>query len=427
MHVSKHAQRFSIRMTTLSSAMAVAVPMAMAAPQTLELWRHETGNIAEIEVSEAAVERFNRSQDRWRVEMSMIPEGAYTETVTSAAVAGDLPCLLYIDQPVAPNFAWAGFLRPLDGLVDQAALDGLIATAKGTYDGRIYSAGQYEVALSLLSRRSVLEEHGIRIATLDEPWSKAEFLDALETLEASDDFLYPLDLQAGWTGEWYSYAFGPWLVSFGGDQIDRSNYRYAEGVLNGEQAVAWGEFFQSLFEEGLVDRNPSDDRGFEQGRVAMKYGFLEPSAYPDEWEDDLVVMPVPDFGHGPVIGGGSWHTGITTACQAPEGAAEFLEFLLQPEEIAAMAEGAGMIPASEAGAALTEDYREGGRWRFLYDYSEAHAQLRPETPAYPIISSVFERAARDIRDGGDVQAALDEAVDAIERNIADNHGYGMDE
>ncbi|WP_337133532.1 hypothetical protein, partial [Staphylococcus aureus] len=240
MHVSKQAQRFSIRMTTLSSTMAVAAPMAMAAPQTLELWRHETGNIAEIEVSEAAVERFNRSQDRWRVEMSMIPEGAYTETVTSAAVAGDLPCLLYIDQPVAPNFAWAGFLRPLDGLVDQAALDGQIATAKGTYDGRIYSAGQYEVALSLLSRRSVLEEHGIRIATLDEPWSKAEFLDALETLEASDDFLYPLDLQAGWTGEWYSYAFGPWLVSFGGDQIDRSNYRYAEGVLNGEQAVAWG-------------------------------------------------------------------------------------------------------------------------------------------------------------------------------------------
>ncbi|GAA0584431.1 hypothetical protein GCM10008997_36670 [Halomonas salifodinae] len=198
-------------------------------------------------------------------------------------------------------------------------------------------------------------------------------------------------------------------------------------MLNGEAAVAWGEFFQSLFEEGLVDRNPSDDRGFVQGRVAMKYGFLEPSAYPQAWEDDLVVMPVPDFGHGPVIGGGSWHTGITTACGAPEGAAEFLEFLLQPEEIAAMSEGAGMIPASEAGAALTEHYREGGRWRFFYDYSEAHAQLRPETPAYPIISSVFERAARDIRDGGDVQAALDEAVDAIERNIADNRGYGMDD
>ncbi|QTF91979.1 extracellular solute-binding protein [Halomonas sp. BM-2019] len=412
-------------MTTLSIALTLASPLALAAPQSLELWRHETGNIAEIEVSRAAVERFNRSQDRWRVEMSMIPEGAYTETVTSAAVAGDLPCLLYIDQPVAPNFAWAGFLQPLDGLVDQAVLDGLIATARGTYDGRIYSAGQYEVALSLLSRRSVLEEHGIRIATLDAPWSTGEFVEALETLKASGDFLYPLDLQAGWSGEWYSYAFGPWLIGFGGDQIDRDTYLEAEGVLNGEAALAWGELFQALFADGLVDRNPSDNRGFVQGRVAINYGFLEPSAYPVEWEDDLVVMPVPDFGHGSVIGGGSWHTGITAACTTPEGAAEFLEFLLQPEEIAAMSEGAGMIPASEAGAALTEHYREGGQWRFFYDYSEAHAQLRPETPAYPIISSVFARAGRDIRDGGDVQAALDEAVDAIERNIADNRGYGM--
>lgn len=421
------SRQFPLIASGVLTTLSLASLSATASPEVIELWRHETGNIAEIEVSKAAVERFNRSQDRWRVEMSMIPEGAYTETVTSAAVAGDLPCLLYIDQPVAPNFAWAGFLRPLDGLVDQSALDGLIDTAKSTYDGRVYSAGQYEVALSLLSRRSVLEEHGIRVATLDEPWSKEEFLDALDTLQANEGFLHPLDLQAGWTGEWYSYAFGPWLVSFGGDQIDRSNYRYAEGVLNGEEAVAWGEFFQSLFEEGYVDRNPSDDRGFEQGRVAMKYGFLEPSAYPDEWEDDLVVMPVPDFGHGPVIGGGSWHTGITTACETPEGAAEFIEFQLQPEEIAAMAEGAGMIPASEEGAALTKEYREGGRWRFLYDYSEAHARLRPETPAYPIISSVFERAARDIRDGADVQGALDEAVDAIERNIADNRGYGMDD
>ncbi|GAA0584439.1 hypothetical protein ACFQH5_17115 [Halomonas salifodinae] len=169
MIVTRHALFSITKMTTLSIGAALAAPLALASPQTLELWRHETGNIAEIEVSQAAVERFNRSQERWRVEMSMIPEGAYTETVTSAAVAGDLPCLLYIDQPVAPNFAWAGFLRPLDGLVDQAALDGLIATAKGTYDGRIYSAGQYEVALSLLSRRSVLEAHGIRIATLDAP------------------------------------------------------------------------------------------------------------------------------------------------------------------------------------------------------------------------------------------------------------------
>lgn len=429
MIVTRHALFSITKMTTLSIGAALAAPLALASPQTLELWRHETGNIAEIEVSQAAVERFNRSQERWRVEMSMIPEGAYTETVTSAAVAGDLPCLLYIDQPVAPNFAWSEFLRPLDGLVPAETLAPLLETAKATYDGEIYAAGQNEEVLVLYGRRSVLEEHGIRIATLDHPWSQAEFLAALEALKQGGDFLYPLDIQAGWTGdEWYSYAFGPWLLSFGGDQIDRDNYLYAEGVLNGEEVLAWGEFFQGLFEAGYVDRNPSDNRGFDQGRVALNYvGSWELRNHLDAWGDDLVVMPVPDFGHGTTIGGGSWQLGISTQCDAPEGAAAFVDFMLQPAEIAEAARARITVPSHPQAAALTEDFREGGRWRFFYDYAESHARLRPATPGYPTISSAFERAARDIRDGRDVQEALDEAVDAIERDIADNRGYGFHE
>ena len=51
--------------------------------------------------------------------------------------------------------------------------------------------------------------------------------------------------------------------------------------------------------------------------------------------------------------------------------------------------------------------------------------MRPEIPAYPVITSSFEKAMNDILDGGDVQDSLDKAVDAIERNIADNNGYGF--
>ena len=51
--------------------------------------------------------------------------------------------------------------------------------------------------------------------------------------------------------------------------------------------------------------------------------------------------------------------------------------------------------------------------------------MRPETPAYPVITSSFEKAVNDILDGGDVQDSLDKAVEAIERNIEDNNGYGF--
>ncbi|WP_084783982.1 sugar ABC transporter substrate-binding protein [Marinobacterium aestuarii] len=413
-------------MTTLSFATIGTSAQAAAEPARLKLWRHETANIAEIDVSKAAVERFNQSQQRWKIEVEMIPEGSYTETVTAAALANDLPCVLDMDQPVVPNFAWSGYLRPLKGLVSQEVLDSLIESAKGTYKDDIYSVGQFEVALALFSRHSILKEHGIRIATTEQPWTKEEFLQALATLKASGKFAYPLDMRTGWKGEWYSYGYAPMLQSFGADQIDRSDYRTVEGVLNGKQAIAWGEFFQNLFAEGYVDRNPSDDKAFSQGRAALDYvGSWEMANHVTSFGDDLAVMPVPDFGSGPVVGGGSWHWGITQSCAHPEGAAAFLDYILQPNEIAAMSEATGMIPSTPAAAELTEHYRTGGDWRFFYDYSAAYAKLRPATPAYPIISSTFETMLRNIKDGADVLDSLDQAVDTIERNISDNKGYGF--
>jgi len=409
-------------MTTLS----VSAVGAAAAPAEIKLWRHETSNIAEIQVSKDAIDRFNKSQGNWRVVAEMIPEGSYTQTVTAAALANELPCILDMDQPVVPNFAWSGYLRPLEGLVSKEALDSLIDSAKGSYKGQVYSVGQFDVALALFTRKSILDKHGIRQATMEQPWSKAELLDALAKLKASGEYPYPLSMRTGWSGEWYSYGYTPWLQSFGGDQINRDNYREAEGVLNGKAGLAWGEFFQDLFEQGYVDRNPSDDKAFIQGRSALDYvGSWEMDNHSQRWGEDLVVMPVPDFGNGPVVGGGSWQWGVTQSCANPEGAAAFVEFILQPSEIAEMSEVTGMIPSSAEAARLTKHYREGGDWRFFYDYSAAYAKLRPATPAYPIISSTFETMARNIKDGSSVQDALDEAVDTIERNIADNKGYGF--
>jgi multiple sugar transport system substrate-binding protein len=57
--------------------------------------------------------------------------------------------------------------------------------------------------------------------------------------------------------------------------------------------------------------------------------------------------------------------------------------------------------------------------------AEAFALVRPETPGYLTISSQFEQAGLKIRDGGDVQNALDDAVDAIEQDIQDNSNYGF--
>ncbi|HNU03599.1 MAG TPA: extracellular solute-binding protein, partial [Anaerolineae bacterium] len=208
--------------------------------------------------------------------------------------------------------------------------------------------------------------------------------------------------------------------------IDRSTYTSAEGVLNGEEALAWGEWFQSLFTEGYANPKPADDQCFLQGRCGLWYtGSWSANDVVKALGDDAIFLPAVDFGNGPKIGGASWQWGISSTCEHPDGAWQFIEHVMQPENIALMSETTGLVPTTAAAAALTESYKEGGPYRVFFEMSDRFTVLRPATPGYLRISSEFEQAGLKIRDGGNVQDALDDAVDAIDQNIQDNNGFGF--
>ena len=141
--------------------------------------------------------------------------------------------------------------------------------------------------------------------------------------------------------------------------------------------------------------------------------------------DDLLILPPPDFGDGPKIGGGSWQWGISSECAAADGAREYLEFSFKDEYITQFADTQIVIPATEGAAAASEYFGENGVLRPFVELSQEYAVLRPETPAYAVISSTFETAAKDIMNGADVQSTLDTAVNDIDTNIESNDGYGF--
>lgn len=393
----------------------------------ITLWSHSAGNPDEIAVIEQMIADFNAMQDTYQVILESFPQDSYNDSVAAASIASSLPCIVDLDAPTVPNFAWSGYIQPLP--VDRAEIDALniLENDVGIYDGEVYSLGQFDVALLIYARQSVLEEYDIRIPTIEEPWTLEEFTAAIETLDASGEFDYAIDMNAAGTGEWVPYAYSPWLQSFGGDLINRDSYLEAEGVLNGEEAIAWGEFYKSLFENGYSPATPADDQGFNQGEIALWYtGSWAANSVLEAWGDDALFLPPPDFGNGPVIGAGSWQFGVSASCEHAEGAAEFIMFTMAPENVAMMSESSSLIPTTPEGAALTEKYAEGGEFRPFFDMSEAFALKRPATPGYLMLSSAFEQAALSIRDGGNVQDALDDAVDAIERDIEDNSGYGFE-
>jgi multiple sugar transport system substrate-binding protein len=390
----------------------------------LTMWTHSAGNQAELDVYERIIGDFNDSQDQYEVVMESFPQGAYNDALVAGAAGGDLPCLLDMDGPNVANWAWAEALQPL-GLPDEI-IDRLLPTAVGRYRDTVYSAGYWDAALSVFARESVLEENGIRIPTIDEPWTLEEFDAALVTLQGAG-YRTPLDIGAEDTGEWWSYAYSPMLQSAGGDLIDRDTFQTADGALNGPEAVEFFEWFQSAFERGLTsDAGTIGNEEFNNDEVALSYtGIWNALDSVEAVGDDLLILPPPDFGEGAKIGGASWQWAISASCDAVDGAREYLEFSFEPEYVAAFADGQAVIPATPEAEALATNFGDDGPLTPFVELSRRFALERPPTPAYPVISSVFERTAKDIKDGADVQSALDDAVAEIDANIESNDGYGF--
>lgn len=392
----------------------------------LRIWRHQVGP-EEDAANQALIARFAQAHPDVVVAEQSIPQGSYPQSVMAAALAGRLPCVLTVDAPLVPSFVWAGHIRPLDDLLPTATFAGIAPTALGRVGRHIYAVGQFDAALALYARRSALEKVGARIPTIAQPWTGAEFDAVLQALQQEGTYRVPLDLGTQEPNpNWWTFAYSPLLQSFGGDLIDRRTMESADGTLNGPDALAFARWFRSLFARGFARRQEPDDQAMLQGRAALLYsGNWRATELAEEFGDDLLVLPPPDFGHGPVIGSGSWQWAVSSSCRQPEAAAAFIAHLASTREIAAMAEAAGMVPVTAAAAALTPSFRPGGRWRIFFDLSRAFGRERPATPAFATLSNTFYRALRDIADGANPRDRLDDAADDIDQALADNAGYRL--
>ncbi len=394
-------------------------------PVQITMWTHSAGNPGELAVYKKIIADFNASQNKYQVVQQNFPQGSYNDAITSAAAAHKLPCLMDMDGPIMPNWAWAGYLQPLN--LPSSLTDSLAPTTVGRYKDKIYSAGYWDAAMAIFARKSVLTQAGVRIPTVDQPWTLDEFNEANAKLKASG-YNTPLDLGAADKGEWWSYAYSPMLQSTGGDLIDRTTTKSADGKLNGPDAVSFFTWFQQVFKKGWANNNgPVGNQNFIDNKVALSYtGVWNAQDALDKVGSDLLILPPVDFGHGAKIGGGSWQWGISTACgkQQSEGARAYLEYSFQDKYLTDFADSQVVIPSTATAAAASKYFGPNGSLHEFAVLSQKFALARPATPGYPVVSTTFEKAAKDIMNGADVKSTLDTAVRAIDSDISSNNNYG---
>jgi multiple sugar transport system substrate-binding protein len=392
----------------------------------LTVWVH-AGQDAERKMIEQQVQRFNAAQKDTKIKLTFIPEGSYNSQVQAAALSKDLPDILEFDGPFVYNYVWQQNLIPLDNLLSKTNRQDILPSIlqQGTYRGRLYSIGTFDSGLGLYGNRSLLKAAGIRIPTGNkDAWSITEFNQILAQLAQQDRDRQVLDLKLNYRGEWFTYGFSPILQSAGGDLIQRGTYQTASSTLNGDRSVQAMQSLQNWIQQGYVDPN-LDDAAFAQKRVALSWvGHWVYRDYVKALGKDLVVLPLPNFGQGSKTAQGSWNWGITRNCPKPKAAMAFLEFLLQPKEVLAMANANGAVPGTKRAIAQSPLYAPGGPLRLFSEQLLAGQTVpRPQTPAYPVITSAFQEAFANVRNGLKVQTALDKATTTINLDIQDNQGY----
>jgi multiple sugar transport system substrate-binding protein len=405
-------------------------------PETIKVtvWTHG-GTAQEAEALTQILEHFRARRPDISVHLVYVPQDKYNAQVQAAlygvSIVGDLPCLLDFDGPYVANYAWRGILIPLDSYLSPEMKADFLPSiiAQGTYqDGKLYSLGLYDTAMAIWGNKKYLKQAGVRLPTVAQPWSRVEFERALAKLQALPEVEHALDMRMRTkTDEWYTYGFSPIVQSFGADLIDRTSYQHADGVLNGPAAVAALKMVQGWFKQGYVNLTPTTDDAFIQGKEALSWiGYWMKPQYQAALGDNLVLLPMPDFGHGPKSGMGTWNWGITNTCKNPDAAWEILRFLLEPEQILVMTNANGAVPARKSALAKSELYGPGGLLHLYIEQIDAGFTVpRPITPAYPTITTAFARAFKNVAGGADVKSELDAAAQKIDQDIKDNHGYPL--
>jgi multiple sugar transport system substrate-binding protein len=392
----------------------------------IEIWWHE-GAEAEVKAVQSFVEKFNSSQDEVTAELTLVPEADYGSTLSGAAASDEVPDVVDTDASFAFNYAWSRDLQPIESCIPDEIRDDLLPSIinQGTYADQIWALGMFDSGLGLYADRTALKKVGARIPSgPGDAWTAEEFDQILSDLQGAG-FEHPLDVKKNYgQGEYYSYGFAPIVWSAGGDLINRDDFQDADGALNSDSTVDALTQFQSWFEKGYVDDN-TDDAAFIEGRSPISWvGHWEYNRYKEALGENLVALPLPDFGEGTATGQGSWQWAVSAYADDADASWAWIEFTLQPEQQEAIAEASGAIPSRQSVAEGIQKFGSGGDLEiYVTQHEEEISVPRPPHPSYPTISSAFNQAIQTIIDGGDVKGALDEAVSEINADIEDNEGY----
>jgi multiple sugar transport system substrate-binding protein len=419
------------RLLTLLAATTALVLVSQAEAKTVIKVMHQ-GDPGFVAAYGKVAERFEAANPDVDIELVYAPHDQYNEKFSAAVVAKQMPDIMELDAPFLANYVWSGYLAPIKDLIDPAQLADMSESniAQGTYpaDKQIYAIGLTDSTVVLYGNKKYLEAIGARIPkTVEEAWSKEEFESNMEKLSKLEGVKWPLDTFRGYgiKTEWITYAYGPLLKSAGCNLIDETTWK-ASGAMDGDVCVAAMSMIKGWVDKNwVVPMSAGNNQFYVEGQpAALAIGghwvYAEASA---AMKDNVVVMPLPNFGKKSASPNGTWIWGVTKASENPAIAGKYISFMLADKDYRDFTKSVSGFPGMKSFAAESPLYAAGGAMAIAFEQASKSAVPRPPHPAYPALTAAFMQAFDSAMNGADVKESLSTAAKKVDEDIADNDGY----
>ena len=389
----------------------------------ITIWYSNNEN--EVKWGKAMVDAWNADNPDEQIKAQEIPAGKSSEEVIGAAItAGNAPCLVFNTAPVAvPQFQKQGGLVDLSSFEDGDAYieerTGDLADQYQSDDGKFYQMPWKSNPVMLFYNKDLFAAAGLdpenpELATYDEFTATAR---TLVSSGAAEYAIYPSPTSQFFQS-WFDF-YPAYAAESGGSLFIEDG----EATFNSPEGVAVGEFWKTLYAEGLAGKEQYQGDSFADGKAAMSSaGPWAVSVYKDAVNWGAVTFPTTDGtpADEAYTFSDAKNVGMFTACENQATAWDVLKFATSEEQDGQVLELTGQTPLREE---LTEAYPDYFAANPAYEQFGDQASRTVEVPQVNNSVAAWQ-AFRDswtknvITGEGDVADAFDAAADKVNELIA---------
>lgn len=361
-------RRRDVLLSLGAAGAAAALPRRLAAqtPQLTMWWWGEQ----ELPGLQAFVADSIAAYDAAQVTSMLQDTAVVISQFQTAAAAGTPPDIQYLWNGIYHmESVWFGYVRALNGLMDEGILRDSNPTVLSNYRGNTYRMGWYPLPMFILYNKDLFDRAGLDADAPPATWDA--FLAACDKLKSAGIAPFGGGAQDGYWAEWYlTHAFAQTIDTVGeavelfiGDK-DFRDPRYHEHWTRLQELRELGFLNDEI---ASIELYPGIDL-VPAGRLAMAMSIgtrLLADANATGGRVGAMVLPV--FGKGALAGRpvvDMQGLGIAEGSANPEAAARFLEFLNSPERLQAFYRLTGWLPASKRfDESLIENAAVAAMWR----------------------------------------------------------------